>query len=216
MDYDLTDIQFDEQGLIPAIVQDIRTGRVLTLAYMSQESLEKTLETGQTWFFSRSRQELWHKGASSGNIQIVHRIFFDCDADALIVEVEPKGPACHTGETSCFYNLLYNEGPLALLNREVIFELYDLIQDRQKNPVEGSYTNYLFESGLDKILKKIGEEATEVVIAAKNRSKDELIYELSDLIYHSLVLMVAKDVHIDELKQELVKRRPSKKKEGSV
>lgn len=216
MDYDLTNIQFDEQGLIPAVVQDIRTGRVLTLSYMNEESLEKTLETGQTWFYSRRRQELWHKGETSGNIQIVHRISFDCDADALVVEVEPKGPACHTGEKSCFYEQLYNEGPLASLNREIIFELYDVIQDRRENPVEGSYTNYLFENGLDKILKKIGEEATEVVIAAKNRSKDELVYELSDLVYHSLVLMAAKDVQIEEVKQELVKRRPSKKKEGSA
>lgn len=206
MEVKLRNLKFDERGLIPAVVQDWHTGEVLMLAYMNQESLYRTLTTGETWFFSRSRRTLWHKGATSGNIQRVQSFTYDCDGDALLVEVEQIGPACHTGKESCFHNTLYAAGKHAHMNRTIIHFLYELIKDRRENPVDGSYTNYLFQQGLDKMLKKVGEEAAEVIVSAKNPEPGELIYELADLIYHSLVLMVEKGITISHLKAELVRR----------
>lgn len=201
-------IKFDEKGLVPAIVQDYRTGRVLMMAYMNKESLKRTMETGRSWFYSRSRQELWEKGATSGNIQEVKDISYDCDGDCLLLRVKQKGNACHTGNRSCFYRTMWTEeeGISSSNIGQVIEELYDKVEDRRENPVSGSYTNYLFEKGLDKILKKVGEESTEVVIAAKNQSKSEATYEISDLIYHLTVLMVDMNLTYTDIAQELLKR----------
>lgn len=201
-------IRFDEKGLVPAIVQDYRTGRVLMMAYMNKESLKRTMETGRSWFYSRSRQELWEKGATSGNIQEVKDISYDCDGDCLLLRVKQKGNACHTGNRSCFYRTMWTEeeGISSSNIGQVIEELYDKVEDRRENPVSGSYTNYLFEKGLDKILKKVGEESTEVVIAAKNQSKSEATYEISDLIYHLTVLMVDMNLTYTDIAQELLKR----------
>jgi phosphoribosyl-ATP pyrophosphohydrolase/phosphoribosyl-AMP cyclohydrolase len=198
MNVDLKDLKFDERGLIPAIVQDARTRQVLTLAYMNQESLSRTLETRQTWFWSRSRNELWHKGETSGNTQQVVDVLPDCDGDALVVLVEPAGPACHTGATSCFQ---------ATDIGQLLIELYELIESRERDRPDGSYTTYLFEEGLDKILKKVGEESAETIIAAKNDSNDALVAEASDLIYHLLVLLVARGVSLDQIRDELSRRR---------
>jgi phosphoribosyl-ATP pyrophosphohydrolase/phosphoribosyl-AMP cyclohydrolase len=207
MTLQIDNLAFDEKGLIPAIVQDDRTGKVLMLAYMNKEALQKTIDTKETWFFSRSRQELWNKGATSGNHQTVKRLLFDCDQDALLVQVVPKGPACHTGEETCFYETAFEE---ETSNREVVQEVVAEIKDRRNNPVEGSYTTYLFREGLDKILKKVGEETTEVVIGAKNRDKAEVASELADLTYHSLVLMEELGVTVEDVKNVLRKRRPKK------
>lgn len=197
-------IRFDEKGLVPAIVQDIKSGRVLMLAYMNRESLELTIKTKKAWFYSRSREQLWNKGETSGNFQNVKRISYDCDGDAVLLEVEPEGPACHTGEESCFFNsILENE---KCFDKNMLGKLYNRIADRKENPVEGSYTNYLFDKGIDKILKKVGEETSEVIIASKNNSRDEMTYEISDLIYHLLVLMVYRGLTIDDIKKELNKR----------
>lgn len=196
-------LKFDENGLIPAVIQDINTGRVLMVAYMNEESFSRTLETKKTWFYSRSRKELWNKGATSGNFQEVKKISYDCDGDSLLVEVEPAGPACHTGEESCFYNSILEEDSY---NTDILKKLYNKIVDRKNNPVENSYTNYLFDKGIDKILKKVGEEASEVIIGAKNDSKDELVYEISDLVYHVLVLMVERNVTPAEIKKQLQSR----------
>ncbi|WP_318507450.1 bifunctional phosphoribosyl-AMP cyclohydrolase/phosphoribosyl-ATP diphosphatase HisIE [Bacillus sp. T3] len=187
----IEEIKFDEKGLVAAIVQDIATKEVLTLAYMNKESLEKSLETGETWFYSRSRQELWHKGATSGNTQKIHEIKFDCDKDALLVLVEPAGPACHNGTDSCFVESLYTSDAVvpSLTDYQILLTLEKVIKDREENRPEGAYTTYLFEKGVDKILKKVGEEAAEVIIAAKNRSHEELKWEASDLLYHLLVLL---------------------------
>jgi phosphoribosyl-AMP cyclohydrolase / phosphoribosyl-ATP pyrophosphohydrolase len=198
-------LSFDEKGLIPAIVQDDRTGNVLMLAYMNKESLQKTIDTKETWFFSRSRQELWNKGATSGNRQIVKNLSLDCDSDAILVQVTPVGPACHTGEVTCFHNQISDE---EVQTRSIVHEITDEIKNRRANPVEGSYTSYLFREGLDKILKKVGEETTEVVIGAKNRDKAEVTSELADLTYHSLVLMEELGVSVEDVKNELRKRRP--------
>lgn len=203
MDSKLANIKFDEQGLIPAVVQDERTGEVLMLAYMNEESLAKTIETKETWFYSRSRKELWNKGATSGNKQIVSRITLDCDSDALLVKVSPKGPACHTNETSCFFNDLVQTKED---NRQVVFDLIDEIAERKENPVEGSYTSYLFREGIDKVLKKVGEESSEVIIGAKNEDKKELTMEMADLVYHSLVLLNIAGIDVTEVKQELLHR----------
>ncbi|MFD1205837.1 bifunctional phosphoribosyl-AMP cyclohydrolase/phosphoribosyl-ATP diphosphatase HisIE [Sporosarcina contaminans] len=203
----MENVQFHNDGLIPAIVQDVRTGEVLMLAYMNNEALKKTVETGESHFFSRSRQELWHKGATSGNRQVVKRISVDCDRDAILLEVEPIGPACHTGKTSCFYTPLYGEGRSI---RNVVHEIADEIKDRKENPVEGSYTSYLFLKGIDKVLKKIGEESAEVIIGAKNSDKSELSNEIADLLYHSLVLMEISGVTIEDVKAVLRERRTKK------
>lgn len=173
------------------------------LAYMNEESLKLTLEKGETYFFSRSRGKIWHKGETSGNTQKVKKIFYDCDEDALLIQVEAKGPVCHTGNISCFYRSFDEETEDGI---EILNKLYERIKGRKINPVEGSYTNYLFEKGIDKILKKVGEEATEVVIASKNDSKDEIVYEVSDLIYHLMVLLVEKNVTLNDIYNELERR----------
>ena len=196
-------IKFDEKGLVPAIIQDYYTKEVLTLAYMNKESLEITLRDKKTCFFSRSRQELWLKGETSGNYQHVVSVKYDCDADALLVEVKKDGPACHTGAESCFFNSLFEAEDYSSFTPE---KLYELIKDRKINPNEKSYTTYLFEKGLDKILKKVGEESTEVIIGAKNNDNDELKYEIADLYYHTLVLMIEQGLTIQDIKEELAKR----------
>ena len=176
-------VRFDEKGLVPAIIQDAGTKEVLTLAYMNEESLAKTIETGETWFYSRSRKELWHKGATSGNTQTVVSMNYDCDQDALLVLVYPKGPACHTGAVSCFSERGYT-GTSSLADYQILQSLEKVIVDRERERPEGAYTTYLFEKGVDKILKKVGEEAAEVIIAAKNRDAEELRWEAADLLYH--------------------------------
>ncbi|HEY3582696.1 MAG TPA: bifunctional phosphoribosyl-AMP cyclohydrolase/phosphoribosyl-ATP diphosphatase HisIE [Pyrinomonadaceae bacterium] len=202
MSIDPKTIKFDEHGLAPAIVQDAHTREVLMLAYMNEESLARTLETGQTWFWSRSRNELWHKGATSGNTQNVIALTADCDNDAIVVLVEPAGPACHTGARSCF-DLQVPEQPSGGL----LHELYDIIKSRKEERPAGSYTTYLFDKGLDKILKKFGEEAAETIIAAKNEDQQQLVAETADLLYHLLVLLVARDVNLDHVRDELAARR---------
>jgi phosphoribosyl-AMP cyclohydrolase / phosphoribosyl-ATP pyrophosphohydrolase len=195
----LENVKFGADGLIPAVVQDAHTREVLTVAYMNKEALQLTLERNETHFWSRSRQQLWHKGETSGNFQKVVRISLDCDQDAVLIEVEPRGPACHTGAYSCFGMEPQIEG--------VLQELYALIEVRKERRPEGSYTTYLFNSGLDKILKKVGEEATETIVAAKNPDAARLVSETSDLIYHLLVLLVERGVTLDEISQELKERR---------
>ena len=201
MTLDTKNLKFDERGLIPAIVQDARTREVLTLAYMNEESLARTVATGETWFWSRSRNELWHKGATSGNTQSVVSLACDCDQDAIVVLVNPTGPACHTGARSCF-DLAQNED-LGLL----LASLYTLIESRERERPEGSYTTYLFDKGLDKILKKVGEESAETIIAAKNDDREQLTSEIADLVYHLLVLLVARGVSLEEVRVELAQRR---------
>ena len=200
----MENIKFDKNGLIPAIIQDCKSGQVLMLAYMNEESYGKTLDTGYTWFYSRSRQELWNKGATSGNTQRVEDISYDCDGDTLLIRVEQLGPACHTGEKSCFFNKVTQRKSKTL--GEVLWTLDSILKDRKENPVEGSYTTYLYEQGVDKILKKIGEESAEVIIAAKNPDKSELIYEASDLMYHLLVLLREQGVELEEIKDQLTGR----------
>lgn len=203
MSIDPKTVRFDERGLVPAIVQDARTREVLTLAYMNAESLARTLETGQTWFWSRSRNELWHKGETSGNTQQVVSVTADCDSDALLVLVEPDGPACHTGARSCF-DLELNEEQA---HGGLLQELYEVVKTRQRERPDGSYTTYLFDQGLDKILKKVGEESAETIIAAKNDDPKQLVSETADLLYHLLVMLVARDVSLDEVRAELAQRR---------
>src|SRR6266498_427359 len=208
---EIQSLRFDSQGLIPAIVQDEETDQVLMLAYMSAESLRLTIETGETWFWSRSRSELWHKGATSGNTQRVVEVRQDCDSDALVVQVEPAGPACHTGKRSCFYRDIEGEevDEAVKVNSfgAVVNELYDLIESRQRERPKGSYTTYLFDQGLDKILKKLGEEASETIIAAKNDEQGPLVSESADLLYHLIVVLVSRGVLLDEVKDELISRR---------
>ena len=208
MNITLDEVKFDSRGLLPAIVQDSRTMQVLTLAYMNRESLNRTIETGETWFWSRSRNELWHKGKTSGNTQRVVELHVDCDGDSIIVRVEPTGPACHTGQMSCFHNLVHttdSQPPKPELG-EVLALLYKLIEERKSNRPAGSYTTYLFDQGLDKILKKVGEEATETVIAAKNDDRASLVAETCDLLYHLLVLQVERNVTLGDLRDELSRR----------
>ena len=197
-------LKFDEHGLIPAIVQDVRTREVLTLAYMNAESLTRTVETKETWFWSRSRNELWHKGETSGNTQKVVELLLDCDGDAIVVLVEPRGPACHTGARSCFESASAYEQSTS---DQLLDRLYDLIKERKENRPAGSYTTYLFNEGLDKILKKVGEESTETIVAAKNNEDDRLIAEVSDLVYHLIVLLVARGISLDQIRAELGRRR---------
>ncbi|MBQ3016165.1 MAG: bifunctional phosphoribosyl-AMP cyclohydrolase/phosphoribosyl-ATP diphosphatase HisIE [Clostridia bacterium] len=205
----IDDLKFDEKGLIPAVVVDSITKKVLTVAYMNRESLEITMERGLTCFYSRSRQELWLKGETSGNYQHVVSITADCDNDALIVVVEPDGPACHTGAESCFFNTLYESDTLSEFSLE---GLVGLIEGRKREKKEGSYTTYLFEKGLDKILKKVGEECTEVIIAAKGDDKKETIYEIADLAYHTLVLMIQMGISLEDIHRELASRHVIDKK----
>lgn len=194
------------KGLIPAVIVDDRTNEVLMLAYMDEPAFNKTLETKETWFYSRSRKEYWNKGATSGNKQLVKSMQLDCDGDSLLVRVEPLGPACHTGENSCFFNSIIGEASGATIYKELMNE----IEERKVTPVEKSYTNYLFEKGTDKIAKKLIEEAGEVIIAAKNNDKEELINETSDLLYHCFVLLANQGVSLEAVENEL-RNRFSKK-----
>lgn len=203
-------VKFDEKGLAPAIVQDVGSKEVLTLAYMNEESLKKSVETRETWFYSRSRQELWHKGATSGNTQKIVDIKYDCDQDAILVLVEPAGPACHTGNYSCFNDSLLGNESLKDVSSDrfaIISELEKIIAERESEMPEGSYTTYLFDKGVDKILKKVGEEAAEVIIAAKNRDPEELKWEAADLLFHLLVLLREQKLPLDEVLNALQKRR---------
>ncbi|OUQ90177.1 bifunctional phosphoribosyl-AMP cyclohydrolase/phosphoribosyl-ATP pyrophosphatase [Brevibacillus brevis] len=203
-------LRFDEKGLIPVIVQDAGSKTVLTLAYMNEESLQKSLATKETWFWSRSRQQLWHKGETSGHTQRIVSMRYDCDGDALVVMVEPNGPACHTGAYSCFSQEALtdtDDGPVQVDRFAILSELEELIAAREAERPEGSYTTYLFEKGVDKILKKVGEEAAEVIIAAKNRSREELRYEASDLIFHLMVLLREQKLPLEDVLMELQRRR---------
>lgn len=197
-------LKFNNDGLIPAIAQDAETGEVLMQAYMNRESLQLTLDTGFAHYFSRSRQSLWKKGETSGNVQRVVSIWTDCDNDCILLKVRQTGVACHTGERSCFFkNIVTNEN---VASASFLYKLYDTIKNRKLNPIEGSYTNYLFDKGIDKILKKVGEECSEVIIASKNSGTDELQYEEADLIYHLLVLMNEKGLTLESLFAELENR----------
>jgi phosphoribosyl-ATP pyrophosphohydrolase/phosphoribosyl-AMP cyclohydrolase len=226
------DLKFDTNGLIPAVVQDDADGKVLMLAYMNRESIEISMREGRTCFWSRSRQELWRKGETSGNVQYIRSITADCDSDTLLVRVSKAGPACHTGAESCFFNEVFaadeahsadktsglaNSGlqgkPVAAAAQDFESErLYNLLVSRKKEMPEGSYTTYLFEKGLDKLLKKIGEESSEVIIAAKNTDNSELVYELADLYYHALALMVYQGVTLEQVQKELGSRSVIDKK----
>ncbi len=206
----LSMIKFDEKGLVPAVLQDSVTKKVLMVAYMNKESLEKTLETKKATFFSRSRNELWVKGETSGNYMNVESVDIDCDADCLLVTVTPDGPACHTGNETCFYRTVKDDDVVEkeeLSGADILVRLQKVAEDRLKNPKEGSYTNYLFSKGEDKILKKVGEEAAEVVIAGKNRDKDEIQYEVADLLYHMTVMLVDNGMSWQDIFEELEKRR---------
>lgn len=204
-------LKFNEQGLITAVVQDARSKEVLTVAYMNEESLQKTIETNETWFFSRSRNELWHKGATSGNTQQVVSIKADCDKDALVVEVVPAGPACHNGTTSCFTETVVQNKQVGSVG--ILSQLKDVIAQREIDMPEGAYTTYLFDKGIDKICKKVGEEATEVVIGAKNRDAEEVKWESADLLYHLLVLLQEQKVDVYDVLGVLEARHNRKKGE---
>ena len=206
---DISKLKFDEKGLIPAIVVDTDTKKVLTLAYMNEESLRISMEKGLTCFFSRSRQKLWLKGETSGSFQHIVSITADCDMDALVVEVKKDGPACHTGEESCFFNPVYDgETPPGFAYQD----LMDMLIGRKEKPKEGSYTTYLFSKGLDKILKKVGEETTEVIISAKDGDKANTIYEIGDLMYHVMVLMIEMGISLEDIKKEMASRHVIDKK----
>ena len=200
---DINTLKFDEKGLIPAVVIDADTKKLLTVAYMNKESLQISLDEKKTCFFSRSRQELWRKGETSGNYQHIVSITADCDLDALEVIVKKDGPACHTGNDSCFFNEVFKNEELDVFSLE---SLYSLLKGRKGNGQEGSYTTYLFEKGIDKILKKVGEECTEVIIGAKNNDKDETVYEIADICYHVMVAMVEMGISVEEIKKELASR----------
>jgi len=202
----LGQIKYDQNGLIPAIVQDVKTGTVLMLAYMNEESLKKTLEEGRTWFYSRSRQQLWPKGETSGNIQQVKAVYFDCDADTLLIQVQQTGVACHEGTYSCFSNTLLEKEEAISPDWAVLSWLENLVDERYAQMPPDSYTTYLFEKGIDKILKKVGEEATEVVIAAKDEKEEEIIYETADLFYHLLVMLRDREIRLAKIWEELARR----------
>lgn len=213
---DFNTFKLNEAGLLPVVTQDIDTDEVLMVAYMNKEAYEKTLETKRACYYSRSRQSLWIKGETSGHYQTVKGMYLDCDEDTLLLKVKQEGVACHTGAYSCFYNEInLDTGEIAekedKSKKENVFrifeDVYNVILDRREHPKEGSYTNYLFDKGIDKMLKKVGEETAEVIIGAKNEGNDEVIYEVSDLIYHLSVLMVEKDVTWDDICKELDKRR---------
>jgi phosphoribosyl-ATP pyrophosphohydrolase/phosphoribosyl-AMP cyclohydrolase len=203
---DTDKIKFDDRGLVPVIVQDVKTNAVLMLAYMSKESIAQTLETGKMVYYSRSRQKLWLKGETSGNYQTLRELKLDCDGDTLLALVSQQGVACHTGSYTCFFEKLHGGGKYSG-GYGIIDELFTIIEDRKANPKEGSYTSYLFEKGIDKILKKVGEEASEVIIAAKNSSPEEIRYETADLIYHLLVMLSNEGLSPSEIIAELEKRR---------
>src|ERR1700753_2647815 len=221
MSFKPEDVRFDERGLVPAVVQDARTREVLTLAYMNEESLRRTLAEGETWFWSRSRSELWHKGATSGNTQRVVSVRLDCDSDAVVVLVEPRGPACHTGATTCFYReakgfessdaqAFEAAGHSVEEIGSVLGDLYNVVEGRRREMPEDSYTTYLFEKGLNKILKKVGEESAETIIAAKDGDLGALTSETADLVYHLLVLMVERGMKLEDLSRALASRRKGK------
>ena len=205
----IDELKFDERGLIPAIVVDSVSKRVLTLAYMNRESLEISIREERTCFWSRSRQELWRKGETSGNAQHIIDITADCDYDALVVRVNKDGPACHTGAESCFHNLLWESANNHAFTMEGLMEM---LRGRKETPKEGSYTSYLFDKGLDKILKKVGEESTEVIIAGKAEDRKETVYEIADLTYHVLVLMLELGISLDDVRKELASRHVIDKK----
>lgn len=200
---DINELKFDDRGLIPAVVVDAVTKQVLTVAYMNEESLRISMAEGRTCFWSRSRQELWRKGETSGNVQHIVSITADCDADALVVVVEKDGPACHTGSDSCFFRPVWHSDTLQDFSLQ---GLYELLSDRKAARPEGSYTSYLFDKGIDKILKKVGEESTEVIIAAKADDRKETVYELADLAYHAMVLMVQMGISVEDVHRELASR----------
>ena len=198
-------LTFDERGLIPAIVQDWQTGEVLMMAYMNRESLQKTVESGRTWFWSRSRQKLWNKGETSGHFQFVKSIRYDCDIDTMLILAEQRGYACHTGEHTCFHRSL-DGAPLAPAVYEVLERLWELIEERRRLMPPGSYTTSLFEKGTDVILKKVGEESSELIVAAKGGEKEEIVYEAADLFYHVCVLLAHADVSLTDVYEELLRR----------
>ena len=206
---DASKIKFDDKGLVPVVTQDIKTGAVLMLAYMNAEALQRTLDTGYAVYFSRSRQSLWKKGETSGHLQKVRAVHYDCDGDSLLMLVEQAGAACHTGEYTCFHNELLSltEGSVRAPSPQIIQEVYNVIADRKIHPKEGSYTNYLLDKGVEKICKKVGEEAAESIIAAVKGSREELRYEAADLVYHLLVLLFNQGLTPMELWAELEKRR---------
>ena len=199
----IEDLKFDEKGLIPAVVVDTYSKKVLTVAYMNKESLAISMEEGRTCFWSRSRQELWRKGDTSGNVQHIVSIVADCDRDALTVEVVKEGPACHLGTESCFNDVVYLN---PAYNQFSMDNLFEMLEGRKANMPEGSYTTYLFEKGIDKILKKIGEECTEVIIASKAEDRAETIYEIADLAYHVMVMMVEQGISLEDVRKELASR----------
>src|SRR5215510_1827224 len=207
MTVEIDKLKFDKDGLIPAVVQDANSREVLTLAFMNRESIARTIESKQTWFWSRSRQELWHKGAMSGNTQEVVEIIADCDSDALVVLVNPAGPACHKGTTSCFEEVETSKSKVQSTDLgRVLDRLYEVVESRKRERPEGSYTTYLFNEGLDKILKKVGEESAETIIAAKNSETTRVVSEVSDLVYHLLVLLVERGVSLSAIREELLRR----------
>lgn len=208
-EFDLETLKFDDRGLIPAVVTEAGTGKLLMLAYMNRESLEISIREEITCFWSRSRQELWRKGETSGNRQHIVRITADCDLDALQVVVKKDGPACHTGEESCFHQEVCENDALSEFSTEALMRL---LQDRKLHKKEGSYTTYLFEKGIDKILKKVGEEATEVIIAGKAGDRRETVYEIADLAYHIMVLMTEMGISLDDVREELASRHVIDKK----
>ena len=207
--FDVTGLKYDDRGLIPAVVIDTETRRVLMVAYMNEESLRLSMEKGLTCFYSRSRQQLWLKGETSGNFQHIVSITADCDRDTLLVEVRKDGPACHLGTESCFSDVIFEGDEPAAFRYQ---DLMDMLRGRRENPKEGSYTTYLFEKGLDKILKKVGEETTEVIIAAKDRDRANTIYEIGDLMYHVMVLMIEAGISLDDVKREMASRHVIDKK----
>ena len=206
---DINNVKFDEKGLVPVVTQDIKTGAVLMLAYMNEEALRQTLDTGYAVYYSRSRQSLWKKGETSGHVQKVRAIHYDCDGDSLLMLVEQAGAACHTGEYTCFHNELVSlvEGSAKAPSAHILQEVFNVIADRKEHPKEGSYTNYLLDKGVEKICKKVGEEAAESIIAAVKGSREELRYEAADLVYHLLVLLFNQGLTPMELWAELAKRR---------
>jgi phosphoribosyl-ATP pyrophosphohydrolase/phosphoribosyl-AMP cyclohydrolase len=199
-------LKFDANGLVPAVIQDFQSGAVLMVAFMNRESVAKTLETGETHFWSRSRGELWHKGDTSGNIQRVRKFLLDCDNDAVLVQVDQQGNACHTGEYSCFFNRVFETEKETAGFGQVLGSLMGVIEKRKKERPADSYTTHLFQSGIDKILKKIGEESAETIIAAKNPNQKEFVWEVADLVYHLLVLLSARGIGLAEIASELDRR----------
>ena len=206
----ISQLKFDDRGLIPAIAQDYATGKILMQAYMNAESLTATIETGKATYFSRSRQKLWVKGETSGHFQYVKEMLVDCDADCLILSIEQIGAACHTGNVSCFYRKVGDDGFTAITgaatDASILGQVYAIVADRRDNPKENSYTNYLFDKGIDKILKKVGEETAEVIIGAKNADTAEISYEVADLMYHLTVMLCERGLKWDEVYAELAKR----------